>query len=192
MSFSSMFSSEAWAALASCVRCCAGPHLSRCPLSQELAKERFDPDALLAVFRRGRPTWLHALAADPRGRRLILDLSAQHPGSLFLAYALRRIFDTVRSAGLGFKWRSQAARLQAACASGLPSVLLSPCRGTTTRLPLRARRCRRTLRSTTGCWRAAWRLQQSRPAVRSWSSLPQSSQTPARVGSTRTCMRSIC
>ena len=67
------------------------------PVRQELARERFDPDALLSVFRRGRPTWLHELTADARGRRLILDLSAEHRNSIFLNYAMRRIFDGVRA-----------------------------------------------------------------------------------------------
>jgi hypothetical protein len=62
---------------------------------QELARDRFDPNPLLAVFRRGRPTWLHSLVADPRGRRLVLDLSAEHRSSIFLNYAMRRIFDMV-------------------------------------------------------------------------------------------------
>jgi hypothetical protein len=78
----------------------AGPRPDFAPdefaLLQELAKERFDPDQLLSVFRRGRPTWLHELTADARGRRLILDLSAEHRSSIFLNYAIRRIFDTVR------------------------------------------------------------------------------------------------
>lgn len=68
--------------------------LPTCTL-QELARERFDSSKLLSVFRRGRPTWLHELAGDPRGRRLILDLSAEHSSSIFLNYAIRRIFDTV-------------------------------------------------------------------------------------------------
>ncbi|GBF95080.1 hypothetical protein Rsub_07581 [Raphidocelis subcapitata] len=103
-------------------------------LLQELAREKFDPDALLAVFRRGRPTWLHTLAADPRGRRLILDLSAQHPGSLFLAYALRRIFDTghdeeVAAAGASLSsyfevyHRLLARRLEAAAAAASSAQL---------------------------------------------------------------------
>lgn len=65
-------------------------------LLQELARRRFDPERLLAVFRAGRPGWLHELTADARGRRLVLDLSARHRGSIFLNYAIRRIFDTVR------------------------------------------------------------------------------------------------
>jgi hypothetical protein len=76
-------------------RCCLYEHAFS-PPHQELAKDRFDPESLLAVFRRGRPTWLHNLAADPRGRRLILDLSAEHRSSIFLNYAIRRIFDMVR------------------------------------------------------------------------------------------------
>ncbi|KAI8463314.1 MAG: TH1 protein [Monoraphidium minutum] len=67
--------------------------LDELTLLQELAKERFNPDQLLSVFRRGRPTWLHELTADARGRRLILDLSAEHRSSIFLNYAIRRIFD---------------------------------------------------------------------------------------------------
>lgn len=63
-------------------------------LLQELTRERFDSDQLLSVFRRGRPLWLHELAGDARGRRLILDLSAEHHSSIFLNYAIRRIFDT--------------------------------------------------------------------------------------------------
>jgi hypothetical protein len=66
-------------------------------LLQELARARFQADPLLAVFRRGRPTWLNELLADARGRRLILDLSAEHRSSIFLNYAMRRIFDMVRA-----------------------------------------------------------------------------------------------
>lgn len=89
--------------------CFALTHADAClpppPTPQELAKERFDPEQLLSVFRKGRPTWLHELTADARGRRLILDLSAQHKSSIFLNYAIRRIFDTVRDGGCACVWQ---------------------------------------------------------------------------------------
>ncbi len=62
---------------------------------QELAKEHYDVDKFLAVFRRGPPAWLDGLTADKRGRHLIYDLATAHQNCLLLSFAIQRLLKQV-------------------------------------------------------------------------------------------------
>ncbi|GLC69877.1 hypothetical protein PLESTF_000890600 [Pleodorina starrii] len=79
---------------------------------KEFAKSKFDPDKFISVFgsqstrSQGGLAWLDGLLSDPRGRKLIYELSAAHRNSLLLNFAIQKIMkmgyqDEVAAAGSG-------------------------------------------------------------------------------------------
>ncbi|KAG2489646.1 hypothetical protein HYH03_011925 [Edaphochlamys debaryana] len=77
----------------------------------EFVKSKFDPDKFISVFgsqstRAQVLPWLDGLLSDPRGRKLIYELSAAHRNSLLLNFAIQKIMkmgyqDEVAAAGSG-------------------------------------------------------------------------------------------
>jgi hypothetical protein len=71
------------------------PHAAhpRCQPPQKLVQERFDSERFSEVFTAGSgpPAWLSALTSDPRGRKLLYELSAAHKNCLLLNFAMQRI-----------------------------------------------------------------------------------------------------
>ncbi|KAG2448240.1 hypothetical protein HYH02_006825 [Chlamydomonas schloesseri] len=78
---------------------------------KEFVKSKFEPDKFIGVFSSAATRaqvlpWLDGLLGDPRGRKLIYELSAQHRNSLLLNFAIQRIMkngyqDEVAAAGSG-------------------------------------------------------------------------------------------
>ncbi len=62
-------------------------------------QERFDSERFSEVFAAGSgpPAWLSALTSDPRGRKLLYELSAAHRNCLLLSFAMQRILFEVRA-----------------------------------------------------------------------------------------------
>ncbi|GFR40932.1 hypothetical protein Agub_g1588, partial [Astrephomene gubernaculifera] len=78
---------------------------------KEFAKSKFDPDRFISVFgshstRAQVLPWLDGLLGDPRGRKLVYELSAAHRNSLLLNFAIQKIMkmgyqEEVAAAGSG-------------------------------------------------------------------------------------------